>query len=99
MRTVMFSPNFWDDNAVGNKHHLFVLDGCKNPEPTRGILNEYLTSDLDGHRKVFEILGNKTKCEVVDDQLSGVGFSSTQRNDALVFVKTPKSQRCYIVNF
>lgn len=82
VNTLMLSPNYWDDNAVGNKHWFFVLDGCKNNEGTRGIYNEFLSSDLDKHRKVFEVLGDKTKCESSDNQLSGIGLSST-RNDVV----------------
>ncbi len=100
VRTMLYSPNYWDDNAIGNRHYFFILDGCKNPEPARGIYNEFLVPELEqNHRRVFEVLGNKTKCEVVDNQLSGVGFSSTQRNDVLVSVKTAKSQRLYNVLF
>jgi hypothetical protein len=99
VRTVMFSPNYWDDNAVGNKHWIFVLDGCKNPEPARGIYNEFLRSELDQHRKVFEILGEKTKCPVVDDQLSGVGFSSTKREEVQATVHTATGQRTYKIQF
>lgn len=29
---VTLSPNFWGDNAVGNKHTLYVLAGAKNEE-------------------------------------------------------------------
>ena len=75
--TMMLSPNHWGDSAVGNKHVIFMLEGCKNPLPTRGIYNEILLPALDKHRKVFEVLGNKTMAEPPADgnQLSGLGFS------------------------
>jgi hypothetical protein len=76
--SIILSPNYWD-MEYGNKHWFFILRGCHNPNPTRGIYNEFLRSDLEKHRKVFEILGEKTKCPAVQEQLSGVGFSSTQR--------------------
>jgi len=78
VNTIMLSPNHWHDQQVGNKHWFFLLEGCKNPEPARGIYNEFLNSQLNEHRKVFEVLADKTKCAVSDDQLSGVGFSSTK---------------------
>lgn len=86
VNTLMYSPNYWDDNAIGNKHWFFILDQCKSDDRVRGIYNEFLNPELDKHRKVFEVLGDKTKCVLVDDQLCGVGFSSTQRNNLLVDV-------------
>lgn len=44
---IMFSPNHWEGNSVGNKHLFFMVDGCKNPEPVRGFFNEYLRADLE----------------------------------------------------
>jgi len=84
--TIMLSPNYWDGaGSVGNKHVFFMLDGCKNPDPARGIYNEFLRGELEPHRKVFEVLGSKTKCEPTPDQLSGVGFSST-RGDKVIAI-------------
>lgn len=99
VNTAMFSPNYWDDNAVGNKHWMFMLDGCINPEATRGIYNEFLNARLDKHRKVFEILGDKTKCVPVDDQLSGLGFSSTRGDTVTVKVTTPEATKAYNIVF
>jgi len=86
---VMLSPNYWDDRATGNKHYFFILDGCKNDTPTRGFFNEFLSDDLRDHRKVFELLGAKMRVEPSDNQLSGLGFSSTKRNS--VFCKVTGS--------
>lgn len=97
--TVMFSPNHWDNNNVGNKHYFFILKGCTNPDPVRGIYNEFLRQNLDKHRKVFELLGSKTHCPVAVDQLSGLGFSTTRTTKALFKVTTDKSQRFYNVIF
>lgn len=84
--TLVLSPNHWGDQAIGNKHWFFILKNCKNPEPVRGIYNEFLASSLDPHRKVFEILGDKTKAEPTPDQLSGLGFSSTLGEEVFVQV-------------
>lgn len=99
VNTLMFSPNHWDGQTIGNKHWFFLLDGCKNPEPTRGIYNEFLDSRLEQHRKVFEVLGSKTKCPVADEQLSGVGFSSTRGDKVLVQVTGDKLHKTYLINF
>lgn len=84
--SMMLSPNYWGDNAVGNKHFFFVLEGCKTDVPARGIYNEFLKPEFDKHRKVFEVLGNKTMCEPTDNQLAGVGFSSTKQDKVTVRV-------------
>lgn len=83
---VMNSPNHWDGQAVGNKHYFFMLEGVKQPGGTRGFYNEYLRNELNEHRKVFEHLAGKMKVPASDDQLSGLGFSDTQRNELTVKV-------------
>jgi hypothetical protein len=97
--TLLASPNHWGGQAVGNKHWFFILKGCKNPEPARGIYNEFLRSDLEPHRKVFEALGAKTKCEPTNDQLSGIGFSSTRSDEATVVVKGRSRIKAYNIKF
>lgn len=95
VNAVTLSPNYWGGNAVGNKHTFFVLDGAKNDEPTRGIYNEFLHPRLEQHRKVFEVIGEKTKCQPTDGQLSGVGFSSTKQDSVIVKVMSGKKQRLF----
>lgn len=100
VQTILNSPNYWDGSSMtGNKHIFFILQGCLNDEPTRGIYNEFLRSDLEEHRKVFEVLGNKTKCPVVPEQLSGLGFSSTKKDVATFRVVTDTQTRLYEVQF
>lgn len=77
---IMNSPNHWDGESTGNKHYFFILDKCKNDSTARGFFNEFLSEELTEHRKVFEVLGSKMKVQKSDDQLSGLGFSETQRN-------------------
>lgn len=77
---LMYSPNHWDDNAVGNKHYFFMLNQCNNDGTARGFFNEFLKEDLNQHRKVFEVVGSKMKVADSSEQLSGLGFSSTQPN-------------------
>lgn len=102
VQTILHSPNHWDGQEIGNLHTFFILEGCANPEPTRGIYNEFLSSALEKHRKVFEVLGSKTKCPVppnVKDQLSGLGFSSTKRAEVKVKVKTNTRSQAYNLVF
>lgn len=99
VQTVMFSPNHWDDHAIGNKHWFFILEGCKADLPARGIYNEFLLPEFEKHRKVFEVLGDKTKCPVVDEQLSGLGFSSTKQDSVTVQVKGDKLNKQHRIIF
>ena len=84
VNAVMYSPNFWDEKCVGNKHYFFLLDGCRNDGTARGFYNEFLREDLNAHRKVIEIVGSKMRAVEDANQLSGVGFSTTQRNSVTV---------------
>jgi hypothetical protein len=95
---IMNSPNHWDGEETGNKHWFFILDGCKMDEEARGFFNEFMKPELREHRKVFEMLGARFKAPVTDDQLSGVGFSSTQRNEIVVRV-TGENTRTMKVKF
>lgn len=99
VETLMYSPNHWDDKAIGNRHWLFMLEGCLNGEPTRGIYNEFLDSALDKHRKVFEVLGAKTMCPPTAEQLSGLGFSSTKGEQLQVQVTEGKRRNTYLIQF
>lgn len=83
----MLSPNFWDGNNVGNKHLFFILDKCKNPSDSRGIYNEYLKPELNDIRKSLDIFGAKLRVPKSDNQLSGIGFSETSKNEFIVKVK------------
>lgn len=99
VETIMLSPNHWDGKGIGHKHCIFALKGCKNPLPIRSIYNEFLKPELHDHRKVFEVLGSKTKCEVAEDQISGVGFSGARGDKVKVLVDSGKSSRLYEVTF
>lgn len=87
VRAITYSPNYWDEQTEGNQHVFFLLDNCMSDEATRTFYNEYLRNNLTEHRKVFEVLASKMKVRSEDNtQLSGVGFSTTQRNNVVVRV-------------
>ena len=90
---VMLSPNYWDDNNVGNKHYFFMLDQCRNDDVARGFYNEFLMEELTPHRKVIEIVANKMKVEESENQLSGLGFSSTIPNSLMVRVDGTRTMK------
>lgn len=95
VKMITRSPNFLtEDYAKGNKHTFFILEDCLNPEAPRGFFNEFLKPELQKHRKVFEVLGNKLRVSNSDIQLSGLGFSSTQPVE--FFVKVTGSFSRYL---
>lgn len=74
-------------SGTGNKHYFFMLDGCRNDGSARGFYNEFLHTALTPHRKVLEMVGARMRTDESAHQLSGLGFSSTQRNDLVVRCK------------
>lgn len=96
---VMYSPNYWNNQeGIGHRHVFFMLKDCRNPEDPNGFYNEFLKNDLMKHKRVFEALGSRMKAAYEDEQLSGVGFSTTKRDEVIVRV-TGATKRVLKVKF
>ena len=101
------SPNYWNDNKTGNEHILFVLDEFKVyqniiDDGVRGFFNEYLKNELQPHRKVFELLGNKMRCKINPDEkiMGGYGFSVTAKSELIVrIIGSGSMQRMFKIQF
>ena len=87
VKSMMLSPNYWDENGSGNKHYMFMLDNCIRDGQARGFYTEHLTKELTQHRRVLELVGANMQTDESPHQLSGLGFSSTKRAELLVRVK------------
>ena len=84
---VTYSPNYWDEQSgIGHRHVFFMLAGAVNDETPNGFYNEYLKEDLMVHKRVLAALGSRMKVAPDDEQLSGVGFSTTRNGSVVVRV-------------
>lgn len=99
VRFICNSPNYWGENKVGNKHYFFMLQGAVNDDSARGFYNEFLKPELDPHRKAMELVGQKLRIESDPNQLSGIGFSSTQKGNLVVLVTKDNAKRFYNIIF
>lgn len=97
VKSMMFSPNYWETNT-GNKHFFFVVEDCISDEEPRPFFNEFLKSDLLAERKAFEMIAGKLKVPKSTNQVSGLGFSDTQSNSLIVRV-TGQFQRSLKIKF
>ena len=73
---------FWVREVVSDE---VVDNGYSDGFTKERCLGKFFTSDVSAVSR--EALGSRMKVEDTPDQLSGVGFSLTQRNDIVVRVK------------
>ena len=96
---LLLSPNHWDgERGIGNRHYMFMLENCQSDEAPRGFYNEFLRPEMDENRKVFEVLGSKIQVPESQNQLSGLGFSDTQKSSIIAQV-VGKFKRTLKINF
>jgi len=85
--SIMYSPNYWGDNAVGQKHTFFMLEGCNSNESIRGLYNEHLNNKFRSIRKSIDMLAPMLQCEQSHNMLAGLGFNQTDSLDLTVVVR------------
>ena len=61
-----------------------MIDGCKAENPLRGYHCENLNSELSKERKVLEPLAYTMMIDPGGEQLSGIGFNATVRDELIV---------------
>jgi hypothetical protein len=80
--SAFYSPNYWGENAIGNKHFFLQLEGATQEGVTYPFFNEQLQGELTrDHKRVFEALGAQLEVEHTGSQVSGIGFSTTNQGD------------------
>ena len=84
VRLACLSPNHWGGNTIGNKHYMFFLENCKTDVPLRSFHSENLLPELAQHRKVLEVLSSTCMINPGGEELSGVGFNATVREELTV---------------
>ena len=89
VNVAMLSPNYWDgQQGIGHKQYYFFMDECRNEGSPRGFFNEHLNTKLMVHKRVFEAMSAKMRVAHSDNQMAGLGFSSTERNSIVVRVES-----------
>lgn len=76
-----------------------MLQGCSNPNPVRGFHAEHLIQELKDQRKVIDVLGNYELIEPSADQIAGVGFNATVRDEIVVRTTSGTRKQIYKVQF
>lgn len=91
---VTWSPNYWQDNC-GNKHLFLFIKDLRNNEPVKAIFNEYINPEyIKGkNKKVFGYIGGNLMVAPTEDQLAGLGFSTTIRNSFICAITTKENKK------
>lgn len=79
VQLMTLSPNHWA-GSIGNKHYFLFLEGCISDESPRSFFNENLNDNLREDRKVLELLATKISVAKTPNELSGLGFSETNKD-------------------
>lgn len=85
VNAICTSPNYWGDNAVGNKHYMFLSNQIKkkNSLDTGIFYNEFLNWDFNSHKRIIEYLTLNNEVNYTNQQACGFGFPETKTNNVI----------------
>ena len=94
------TPNHWGGEH-GTRHDIFLVDDFQPTSDIRGFYVEHLPRALNEHRKVFEVLANRSLIPAPTAPVAGgYGYSRTSGQVARVLVVTNSGKReAYAIKF
>lgn len=95
VKLICNSPNHWNDNNIGNKFYMFMVENCKTNDMMRSYHAENLNDELHPYRKTIEALSNLTMIQPSENQLSGFAFNSTLSEEFILKCNIDNKNKIY----
>ncbi len=96
---ICLSPNHWE-TAIGNKYYFFMLENCRTTDSIKSFHNEHLIPELLQFKHMTNAISAITMIEPSGaEQLSGLGFNATLRNELLLRITSGTLKRVVKILF